>query len=178
MTWVKNMQIEFPILTVPSKEIRDYLKKLEIIANSEFSEAIILSPFVDAHIVLNFVKRCVFTERKLWIITRYRGVPEPQQEAMDEAKREIIKYSAKGPTLSEKVKWKINERLHAKCVIIDWEKILLGSQNLTQFGGLGNKGKGNYELGIYIKDLGKPQIRELQVFFDEVKRTSTRDFYP
>lgn len=176
--WIENMQIEFPILTVPSKGIRDYLKELEIIVNSEFSQAIVLSPFVDAHIVLNFTKRCVFTERKLWIITRYRYVPEPQRKAMDEAKKEIIKYNSKDIAIGEKIRWKINEKLHAKCVIIDWKNILLGSQNLTQFGGLGNKGKGNYELGIYIKDLGKPQIRELQVFFDEVKRTSTRDFYP
>lgn len=172
------MQIEFPILTIPSKEISDYLRKLEIIANSEFSEAIVLSPFVDAHIILNFVKRCVFTDKKLWIITRYRNVPVTQQKAMDQAKREILKYRDKDLTINKRVDWKVNERLHAKCVIIDWQDILLGSQNLTQFGGLGNKGKGNYELGIYLKKLEKFQIKNLQDFFNELERTATHGFYP
>lgn len=178
MTWARNMQIEFPVSTVPSKEIMDYLKKLEIIANSKFYEAILLSPFVDAHIILNFVKRCVFTERRLWIITRYRSVPDQQQKAMDQAKKEILKYDHKAPSIGGRIRWKINERLHAKCVIIDWKNILLGSQNLTQFGGLGDQGKGNYELGVYIKELDNSQIKQLQDFFNEVKRTSTRNFYP
>lgn len=172
------MQIEFPILTIPSKGISNYLKQLEIIANTEFSEAIVLSPFIDAHIILNFVKRCVFTERKLSIITRYKSALKLQQEGMGQAKKEISKYSDKDPSISRRVEWKINERLHAKCVIIDWKDILLGSQNLTQFGGLGNGGKGNYELGIYIKELDKSQVKKLQDFFNEVKRSSTRTFYP
>lgn len=172
------MEREFPILTVPSKETKDYLEKLELIANTEFTEGIILSPFVDAHIILNFIKRCVFNERKLCIVTKYSTVSLPQQKAMDQAKKEILKYMDKDPTLTSRVKWKINEKLHAKCLIIDWKNILFGSQNLTQFGGLGNKGKGNYELGIYIKELNELEIKELRNFFDEIKRTSKHNFFP
>lgn len=174
------MRIEFPLLTVPSKETMDYLKRLEMIANSEFDEVVLLSPFVDAHIVLNFVKRCVYTEKRLWIITRYRSVSGQQQRAMEQAKKEILGYYHKAPSASigERIRWKINERLHAKCVIIDWKDILLGSQNLTQFGGLGDQGRGNYEVGIYITGLDSSQVKALQDFFNEVKRTSTHSFCP
>ena len=172
----KNMSIEFPILTVPSMERSDFLNKLQYMADFEFKEMVVLSPFVDVHIVTNLVNRCVFKDKRLLIVTRYRQSLPEQQRLMDEAKKVAVKI--KNYALEKKVRWEINERLHAKCVICDWKEVLFGSQNLTEFGGLGHRGKGNFELGIYIENIPKEYEKELREFVNEIVKTKNSTFYP
>ena len=172
------MEIEFPILTIPSKGVSTYLQKLEELVNIDFSECVILSPFVDAHIIVNFIKRCVFNEKRVFIFSRYRSANEMQKRGMDKARKLIFQYQNKDPTLNERVVWKINEKLHAKCVIMEWSILLFGSQNLTQYGGLGYRERGNYELGMLIRNLGEKEIKSLKEFVKEIDRTSSMTFYP
>ncbi len=170
------MKIEFPILTVPSTETSDFLDILQNLVDSNFKEMVILSPFVDAHIVKNIISRCIFKKKKILIITRYKlSLPE-QKKAMDKAQKYLMEL--KNYTLKERIRWEINEKLHAKCVICDWNTILFGSQNLTQFGGLGHKGKGNYELGMFLKDLPDDYKEKLREFINEVRMNKSFVFYP
>lgn len=170
------MKIKFPILTVPSIERSDFLKRLQYMADSDFKEMVVLSPFVDPHIVKNLINRCLFNEKRLLIITRYNQSQPEQKRLMDEARKVIEEI--KNYTLEERVKWEINERLHAKCVICNWKNVLFGSQNLTQFGGLGDKGKGNFELGIYLEDISENYRTQLKKFIDEILKTRHFTFYP
>jgi len=170
------MKITFPILTVPSQERSDFLEKLQQLADSDFKEMIVMSPFVDSHIIKNLVGRCVFNDKRLLVITRYKQSLPNQCKMMDKAKKVISQF--KDFTLTDRVRWQINERLHAKCVVCDWQQVLFGSQNLTQFGGLGNRGKGNFELGVYIEKIPEDYVAQLKEFIDEVLRTRNYTFYP
>lgn len=158
-------KVKFPILTSPRSKRDDFLQELQRIANSEFSEIVIISPFVDHYIIENFISRCLFNKRKLTIVTRYsgRGLNNTQRSWIDKAIAMAQDYAtSKDPTLSERVAWYDSKRVHAKMVIKDWSEVLFGSQNLTERGGL----TGNYELGALIEN--EDEIGPLKEFVDEI----------
>ena len=170
------MKIEFPILTVPSTETSDFLDILQKLADSDFKKMILLSPFVDAHIIKNIISRCIYNDKRILIVTRYKKSLPAQKSAMDKAQKYLVHL--KNYTLKERIRWEINEKLHAKCVICDWNTVLFGSQNLTEFGGLGYKGKGNYESGMFLKDLPDDYKDKLKEFVNEVRKNKSFVFYP
>lgn len=167
-------KVRFPILTSPRSKRDDFLQELQRIADSEFSEMVIVSPFVDHYIIENFIRRCVFNKRKLTIVTRYsgRGLNKTQRSWIDKAIAMAREYAtSKDPTLLDRVRWYESNRVHAKMVIKDWSEVLFGSQNLTERGGL----TGNFELGALIEN--KEEVRPLKEFVDEI-RDAGRQLFP
>ena len=166
--------MQFPILTSPSSKRDDFLHELQRMADSDFSEIIIVSPFVDHYIIDNFIRRCVFNQRKLTVITRYggRGLNDRQRAWIDEAIAMARQYAtSKDPSLSDRVTWLQCNRVHAKLVIRDWTQVLFGSQNLTERGGL----TGNFELGALIQN--DTQVTRLRDFVADIIKAS-RPLFP
>lgn len=134
---------------------------------------IAVSPFVDAFIIGNIIKRCIFRDRKLLVVTRYATLTKGDQVLIDKAVAQVEEYASKDRSLEEKVSWRCNERVHAKFMIVDWKKILFGSQNLTRFGGL----TGNYELGAAIED--KDLLQGMKSFVSDVLKGCRKEpIYP
>ncbi len=169
------MATKFPIITSPIGNKSDFLKEFQKIVSSNFSELIAASPFVDVYIIENIIKRCIFRNRKLLIITRYgsNALTNTQRRDIDKAIQKVIAYEDKDHDLPNKILWLRNEKLHAKFIIKDWEYVLFGSQNFTRFGGL----TGNYELGAVIDD--PVEVQKLKPFLEDIKKGSKKKpFYP
>jgi len=167
--------LKFPILTSPISRRSDFLDEFQNIVDSDFKELIVISPFVDVFIIENILRRCIFKDRKMLIATRYgsTSLSATQRKDIDKAIDVIVQYESKDIKLPEKVRWIRNEKLHAKFIIKDWETVLFGSQNITQFGGL----RGNYELGARID--GSEYVEKLRPFVEDIKRGAKRKpFYP
>lgn len=169
------MSIKFPILTSPPSKKFDFLNEFQEIVSSDFTELIVASPFVDVFIIENIIKRCIFKDRKIMVITRYGStvITNSQRQNILKAVNKIVEYERKDSLLPKKILWLRNERLHAKFIIKDWETVLFGSQNFTKSGGL----TGNYELGAMITD--SDEVKKLRPFIEDIKLGSKKKpFYP
>lgn len=160
------MRIIFPVLTAPGLKIKDFLNNLQLMINVDFKEMVVVSPFVDAYIIRNIIKRTLNRDRTITVITRYGKGEERQKKSIDEAISEIQKFSKIDSKLREKVRWFIQEKVHAKFVVVDWKTVLFGSQNLTKYGGL----SGNYELGAMLED--EELASKLKPFVDNIINNS------
>ncbi len=170
------MQITFPIITSPEAERSDFLEYFQALADSDFQEMVAISPFVDVFIIENLVRRCVFNSRRLTIVTRYGGhsITNRQRQYINEAINELREIErTKDPSIRNRIVWYENRRVHAKLVIVDWRRVLFGSQNFTQYGGL----TGNYELGALIEN--GEEFEELRTFVSQITAGGTaRCLYP
>lgn len=141
-------RITFPVLTSPSTDQDDFLARFQELAASEFEHLIAVAPYVDGKLVENLLRGFLFNKRKLTIITRYGNLFKVQKARVRKAVKKLEAAAAKDPTMSDRIVWYVNPRLHAKFVIKDWECVLFGSQNFT-YSAL----KGNYELGAFIEQI-------------------------
>lgn len=67
-------------------------------------------------------------------------------------------------------------RLHAKFIIVDDEKAVVGSANFTE-AGLSDLSKGNIEAGVfYDSSDGKREIEELVNYFESIKQNYSSEF--
>lgn len=160
------MRITFPVLTAPGLKITDFLNNLQLMINVDFKEMVVVSPFVDAYIIRNIIKRTLNRDRTITVVTRYGKGEEQQRKAIDKAIAEIQKLSKNDPKLTEKVKWFIHNKVHAKFIVVDWKTVLFGSQNLTKYGGLSE----NYELGAMLED--GEFVSKLKPFVDNLVNNS------
>ena len=170
---MRYLVIKFPIITSPKSRRFDFLNEFNVLVNSDFREMIAISPFVDVFIIENIIKRCLFKDRKLEVVTRYGSLTSPQRKGIDLAVAKILEYEKKDNDLRKKILWLRNERLHAKFIIVDWKTVLFGSQNFTKKGGL----TGNYELGALIDD--PDEVQKTRQFVEDIIITSKKKpFYP
>ncbi|MQY64756.1 MAG: hypothetical protein GH143_10730 [Calditrichaeota bacterium] len=164
------MKLEFPIITTPVKD--DFLTKFQQLVDSDFKELILIAPFVDGQLIQNLMLRFPLSERKLTIVTRYGDLYKKQKKNLNIAVKRLTKMARKDPTLSQRVIWYVNKRVHAKVFIVNWESVLFGSQNLT-YSAL----KENYELGAYFEDLAQYKS-DLETFVKAVISGSTQTLFP
>ncbi len=164
------MRIEFPIVTTPKHN--EFLRKFQQIVDSDFAELILISPFVDGQLIQNLMLRLPLSQRKLTIVTRYGDLFRGQKKNLKAAVTALEKRAKKDPTLAKRVVWHVNNRVHAKIFIVNWESVLFGSQNLT-YAAL----KENYEVGAYLEDLGSFKD-DLEVFVNLVIDKSTKILFP
>ena len=160
------MKLTFPVLTAPGLKITDFLDDLQLMVNIDFKELVVVSPFVDAFIIRNIIRRTLHRERRVTVITRYGRGEEQQKRAIDEAVLEVHKFSKTDAKIVEKVRWLIHNKVHAKFIVVDWQIVLFGSQNLTKYGGLSE----NYELGAMLED--QELVMKLKPFVDNLVQSS------
>lgn len=165
------MSFKFPIVTQPPRNFA-FLDELNRIINKDFRELVVVSPFVDAFIIRNIMRRCIFRDRVVTVVTRYSTLRDDEKANVRKAIDEISKFEPRDPGLRAKVTWHENPRLHAKFVLRDWEEILFGSQNFVKQGGLTR----NFELGALVE--GKDHAADLRPFVESLLRASRRKLYP
>lgn len=166
------IEIEFPIITSPPAKRDDFLKKLQEIALSDFDHLITVAPFVDGKLMTNLLKGFLYNERRLTIVTRYGNLYSDHKKLINETIVKLNKAAKKDQTLSKRVIWYVNPRIHAKFVIRDWQCILFGSHNFT-YSAL----KKNYELSAYVEGIS-PFKKELRAFLDDILEHSTKILFP
>lgn len=165
-------EIEFPIVTSPPAKRDDFLKKFQEIALSDFDHLITVAPFVDGKLMANLLKGFLYNTRKLTIVTRYGDLYREQKKLINETIVKLRNTAKKDQTLSKRVVWYVNPRIHAKFVIKDWQCILFGSHNFTY-----TALKKNYELSVYLEGISDFK-KDLRVFLDDIIQHSTKTLFP
>ena len=166
------IEIEFPIITSPPAKRDDFLKKFQEIALSDFEHLIAVAPFVDGKLMTNLLKSFLFNTRRLTIVTRYGDLFQDQKKRINQTITKLKSAAKKDHTISERIIWYVNPRIHAKFVIKDWQCILFGSHNFT-YSAL----KKNYELSAYFEDIS-PFEKDMQAFLDDILQHSTKILFP
>jgi len=166
------IEIEFPIITSPPAKRDDFLKKFQEIALSDFDHLIAVAPFVDGRLITNLLKGFLYNTRRLTIVTRYGDLFPDQKKLINETIVKLKKAANKDHTISKRIIWHVNPRIHAKFVIKDWQCILFGSHNFT-YSAL----KKNYELSIYLEGISD-FVRDLKIFLDDIVGHSTKTLFP
>jgi hypothetical protein len=165
-------EIEFPIVTSPTAKRDDFLKKFQEIALSDFEHLITVAPFVDGKLMTNLLKGFLFNTRKLTIVTRYGNLYPDQKKLIKKTIVKLKDAAKKDQTISKRVIWYVNPRIHAKFVIKDWQCILFGSHNFT-YSAL----KKNYELSAYVERISAFK-KDLNAFLDDIIQHSTKMLFP
>ena len=166
------IEIEFPIITSPPAKRNDFLKKFQEIALSDFEHLIAVAPFVDGKLMTNLLKGFLFNTRKLTIVTRYGNLYADQKKLINKTIVKLKDAAKKDQTISKRVIWYVNPRIHAKFVIKDWQCILFGSHNFT-YSAL----KKNYELSAYVEGIS-PFKKDLRAFLYDIIQHSTKTLFP
>lgn len=166
------LEVEFPIITSPPAKRDDFLKKFQEIALSDFEHLIAVAPFVDGRLITNLLKGFLYNTRRLTIVTRYGDLFKDQKKLINQTITKLKIAAKKDQTISERIIWYVNPRIHAKFVIKDWKCILFGSHNFT-YSAL----KKNYELSAYLEDISAFK-KELQAFLDDIVKHSTKTLFP
>jgi phosphatidylserine/phosphatidylglycerophosphate/cardiolipin synthase-like enzyme len=166
------IEIEFPIVTSPPAKRDDFLKKFQEIALSDFKHLIAVAPFVDGRLITNLLKGFLYNTRRLTIVTRYGDLFPDQKKLINQTITKLKSAAKKDQTISERVIWRVNPRVHAKFVIKDWQCILFGSHNFT-YSAL----KKNYELSAYIEGISSFK-KDLRAFLDNILQHSTKTLFP
>jgi len=166
------IEIEFPIITSPPAKRDDFLKKFQEIALSDFEHLIAVAPFVDGKLMTNLLKGFLFNTRKLTIVTRYGNLYADQKKLINKTIVKLKDAAKKDQTISKRVIWYVNPRIHAKFVIKDWQCILFGSHNFT-YSAL----KKNYELSAYVEGISAFK-KDLSAFLDDIIQHSTKKLFP
>ena len=164
--------IEFPIITSPPAKRDDFLKKFQEIALSDFDHLIAVAPFVDGRLITNLLKGFLYNTRRLTIVTRYGDLFKEQKKQIEKTIIKLKSAAKKDQTISERIIWYVNPRIHAKFVIKDWQCILFGSHNFT-YSAL----KKNYELSAYLEGISAFK-KDLQAFLDDIVKHSTKTLFP
>jgi phosphatidylserine/phosphatidylglycerophosphate/cardiolipin synthase-like enzyme len=164
------VRIQFPIVTTPKRD--DFLRKLQLLVDSDFEELVLIAPFVDGQLMQNLLKRFPFGGRRLTIVTRYGDLFKDQKRSLQAAVVALARQAKKDPTLAERIKWYVNNHVHAKLFILDWSSALFGSQNLT-YAAL----KVNYEVGAYLADIANVK-NALEAFVKDVIKNSSKVLFP
>lgn len=165
-------EIEFPIVTSPPAKRDDFLNKFQEIALSDFEHLIAVAPFVDGRLITNLLKGFLYNTRRLTIVTRYGDLFPDQKKLINQTITKLKSTAKKDQTISERIIWYVNPRIHAKFVIKDWQCILFGSHNFT-YSAL----KKNYELSAYVEGIS-PFKKELRAFLDDIFQHSTKILFP
>lgn len=166
------IEIEFPIITSPPAKRDDFLKKFQEIALSDFDHLIAVAPFVDGRLITNLLKGFLYNTRRLTIVTRYGDLFPDQKKLINETIVKLKNAANKDQTISKRIIWHVNPRIHAKFVIKDWQCILFGSHNFT-YSAL----KKNYELSVYLEGISDFK-KDLRVFLDDIVEHSTKTLFP
>ena len=166
------IEIEFPIITSPPAKRDDFLKKFQEIVLSDFDHLITVAPYVDGKLMTNLLKGFLFNTRKLTIVTRYGNLYADQKKLINKTIVKLKDVAKKDQTISKRVIWYVNPRIHAKFVIKDWQCILFGSHNFT-YSAL----KKNYELSVYLEGISGFK-KDLRVFLDDIIEHSTKTLFP
>ena len=166
------IEIEFPIVTSPPAKRDDFLKKFQEIALSDFKHLIAVAPFVDGRLITNLLKGFLYNTRRLTIVTRYRDLFPDQKKLINQTITKLKSAAKKDQTISKRVIWYVNPRIHAKFVIKDWQCILFGSHNFTY-----SAMKKNYELSVYLEGISGSK-KDLRVFLDDIIEHSTKTLFP
>lgn len=165
-------EIEFPIITSPPVKRDDFLKKFQEISLSDFDHLIAVAPFVDGRLITNLLKGFLYNKRRLTIVTRYGDLFPDQKKLIKQTITKLKSAVQKDQTISERIVWHVNPRIHAKFVIKDWQCILFGSHNFT-YSAL----KKNYELSVYLEGISDFK-KDLRVFLDDIVEHSTKTLFP
>jgi len=165
-------KIEFPIITSPPVKRDDFLKKFQEISLSDFDHLIAVAPFVDGRLMTNLLKGFLYNKRRLTIVTRYGDLFPDQKKLINQTITKLKSAVKKDQTISERIVWHVNPRIHAKFVIKDWQCILFGSHNFT-YSAL----KKNYELSVYLEGISDFK-KDLRVFLDDIVEHSTKTLFP
>lgn len=155
------MQIKFPIITSVSLNRFDFQEEFEKILESDFRELIMISPYMDANVVKNVLKSFRHNSKKLTIVSRYKSLYKDEKPKIKNAVETINDFSNKDPSVNNRIRWLVNNLIHAKLVVCDWNVLLFGSQNFTI-----NAWKKNHELGALIK--GKKDVEKVRDFVQDV----------
>ena len=166
------IEIEFPIITSPPAKRDDFLKKFQEIALSDFEHLITVAPFVDGRLITNLLKGFLYNTRRLTIVTRYGDLFPDQKRLINQTITKLKSIAKKDQTISERIIWYVNPRIHAKFVIKDWQCILFGSHNFT-YSAL----KKNYELSAYLEGISAFK-KDIEAFLDDIVRHSTKTLFP
>ena len=138
----------------------------------KFDHLITVAPFVDGKLMTNLLKGFLFNTRKLTIVTRYGNLYADQKKLINQTITKLKSAAEKDQTISERIIWYVNPRIHAKFVIKDWQCILFGSHNFT-YSAL----KKNYELSAYLEGISGFK-KDLKVFLDDIVEHSTKTLFP
>jgi len=95
-----------------------------------------------------------------------------QKKLINQTITKLKSAAKKDQTISERIVWHVNPRIHAKFVIKDWQCILFGSHNFT-YSAL----KKNYELSVYLEGISDFK-KDLRVFLDDIVEHSTKTLFP
>jgi phosphatidylserine/phosphatidylglycerophosphate/cardiolipin synthase-like enzyme len=166
------LEVEFPIITSPPAKRDDFLKKFQEIALSDFEHLIAVAPFVDGRLITNLLKGFLYNTRRLTIVTRYGDLFKEQKKLINQTITKLKITAKKDQTISDRIIWYVNPRIHAKFVIKDWQSILFGSHNFT-YSAL----KKNYELSAYFEDISAFKT-DMQDFLDDIVKHSTKTLFP
>jgi len=166
------VEIEFPIITSPPTKRDDFLKKFQEIALSDFEHLITVAPFVDGRLITNLLKGFLYNTRRLTIVTRYGDLFPDQKKLINQTITKLKSAAKKDQTISDRIIWYVNPRIHAKFVIKDWQCILFGSHNFT-YSAL----KKNYELSAYLEGISAFK-KDIEAFLDDIVRHSTKTLFP
>lgn len=166
------LEVEFPIITSPPAKRDDFLKKFQEIALSDFDHLIAVAPFVDGRLITNLLKGFLYNTRRLTLVTRYGDLFKEQKKLINQTITKLKIAAKKDQTISERIIWYVNPRIHAKFVIKDWKCILFGSHNFT-YSAL----KKNYELSVYLEEISDFK-KDLMAFFNDIVEHSTKTLFP
>jgi len=166
------LEVEFPIITSPQAKRDDFLKKFQEIVLSDFEHLITVAPFVDGRLVTNLLKGFLYNTRRLTIVTRYGDLFPDQKKLINQTITKLKEAAKKDQTISERIIWYVNPRIHAKFVIKDWKCILFGSHNFT-YSAL----KNNYELSVYLEGISDFE-KDIRDFLNDIVEHSTKILFP
>lgn len=155
------MQIKFPVITSATLHRFDFQEEFERLLESDFRELIMISPYMDANVIKNVLKNFRHNDKKLTIVSRYANLYKEEKKAIKAAAEAMNSFSDKDPSVNSRIRWLVNNVLHAKLVVCDWDTLLFGSQNFTI-----NAWKKNHELGALIK--GKKDVEKVREFVEDV----------
>jgi hypothetical protein len=166
------VKVTFPIVTSSISKRDEYLVKLQDIVDSDFQELFFIAPYVDGMLIENLLKRFLYNQKRLILISRFGDLFPEQKTKVRKAVVALKAYARKDHTIAERVTWYVTPNLHAKLVIKDWHSILFGSQNFT-YSAL----KGNFELGALLEDIEEVR-KPLEEFVGEIIKSSSKKLFP
>ena len=111
-----------------------YSKWLEI-AKVARSQLVIFSPFLD-EMVIHLFEECPLGWNKLGLVT--------QMDWQDSSMQDITKRVVIRRLVNKGVDVRYLPRLHAKAIVSDWDRAVIGSQNFTYFS------QGSYEISFEL----------------------------
>jgi hypothetical protein len=138
------------ITPIPSNAYSEWLE----VAKSAQSELIIFSPFLD-EMVLHLFEKCPLEWNRLGLVT--------QMDWKDLTTKGLSKKLVIAQLEFNGVDVRFLPRLHAKAIVSDWDKAVVGSQNFTYYS------QDSYEISFKLDRLekGPADLEEIFYQFEE-----------